>query len=62
LLLLDVNVLLAAHRDDHPDYAISRPWLANMVRSRQQFGVPRAVWWAFLRLATNRRISRCRHR
>jgi toxin-antitoxin system PIN domain toxin len=56
VLVLDVNVLLAAHRDDHPDYAVSRPWLAELGRSRRQFAVPWVVWWSFLRLATNRRI------
>lgn len=56
VLLLDVNVLLAAHRDDHPDFAVSRPWLAELVRSGKQFAVPWVVWWSFLRIATNRRI------
>jgi len=56
VLLLDVNVLLAAHRDDHPDFAVSRPWLAELTRSGRQFAVPWVVWWSFLRLATHRRI------
>lgn len=56
MLVLDVNVLLAAHRDDHPDFAVGRPWLAELTRSGRQFAVPWLVWWSFLRIATNRRI------
>jgi uncharacterized protein len=54
--LLDVNIILAAHRDDHPDFSIASKWLAGTLSRGEQFGVPWMVWWSFLRLATNRRI------
>jgi toxin-antitoxin system PIN domain toxin len=54
--LLDVNVVLAAHRADHPDYPVASNWLSGLISSGERFGVPWLVLWSFLRLATNRRI------
>lgn len=54
--LLDVNVVLAAHRADHPHYRVVRPWFDGLVAAEDAFTVPVLVWGAFLRLATNRRI------
>jgi hypothetical protein len=31
LKLLDVNVVLAAHRDDHPDFGTARAWLDQTI-------------------------------
>jgi uncharacterized protein len=56
LNLLDVNVILAAHRDDHPDFEIARGWLDRTVEAHTPFAVPDLVAGAFLRIATNRRI------
>jgi toxin-antitoxin system PIN domain toxin len=56
LKLLDVNVVLAAHRDDHPDFDTARAWLDRMLASNTQFAVVDLVAGAFLRIATNRRI------
>jgi toxin-antitoxin system PIN domain toxin len=56
VLLLDVNVVLAAHRDDHPDHAAVRAWFDAMLTGEERFAVPALVWSSFLRLATNRRI------
>jgi toxin-antitoxin system PIN domain toxin len=54
--LLDVNVVLAAHRADHPDHAIARPWLDDLLVGGEQFGVPWMVWWSFLRLSSHPRV------
>jgi len=54
--LLDVNVILAAHRADHPDHATARPWLDSLVASGDQFGVPWTVWWSYLRLSRHPRV------
>lgn len=54
--LLDVNVVLAAHRDDHPHYHQVRPWFDALVAGDEAFTVPTLVWGSFLRLATNRRV------
>jgi toxin-antitoxin system PIN domain toxin len=56
MLLLDVNVVLAAHRNDHPDHAPVRGWFDRMLSGDERFTVPALVWGSFLRLATNRRI------
>jgi toxin-antitoxin system PIN domain toxin len=55
VLVLDVNVVLAAHRADHPHHAALRRWLEGVVGGTEPFSVPMVVWASFLRLATNRR-------
>jgi uncharacterized protein len=54
--LLDVNVVLAAHRDDHPHFGQARTWLDELLTARAPFGVTDLVAGSFLRIATNRRI------
>jgi uncharacterized protein len=54
--LLDVNVVLSGHRADHPDHAVARPWMDNLMASGEQFGVPWMVWWSFLRLSSHPRV------
>ena len=56
MLLLDVNVVLAAHRGDHAHHAAVRPWFDRLLAGDEEFTVPVPVWTSFLRLATNRRI------
>ena len=56
MLLLDVNVVLAAHRGDHPHHGPVREWFDAMLTGGERFSVPMIVWGSFLRLATNRRI------
>jgi hypothetical protein len=56
VLVLDVNVVLAAHREDHPLHIEVRPWFDRFVSGEDDFGVPTVVWGSFLRIATNRRI------
>ena len=56
MFLLDVNVVLAAHRDDHPHHRPVRSWLETILTGVEPFAVPVMVWASFLRLATNRRI------
>lgn len=56
MLLLDVNIVLAAHRADHPEHAAVRAWFDAMLLEDERFAVPAFVWASFLRLATNRRI------
>ncbi|MBU9762645.1 type II toxin-antitoxin system VapC family toxin [Mycobacterium sp. TNTM28] len=56
MLLLDVNVVLAVHRGDHPDHASVRAWFDHMLDAAERFAVPPMVWGSFLRLATNRQI------
>jgi toxin-antitoxin system PIN domain toxin len=56
VIVLDVNVVLAAHRDAHPHHLVARGWLEEVLASGESFGVPSSVWASFLRLATNRKV------
>lgn len=56
MLLLDVNVVLAAHRGDHPNHEMVRSWFDRLLESDDPYTVPSIVWTSFLRLATNRKI------
>ena len=56
MLLLDVNVVLATQRLDHPHHAVVREWFDDMLRRESPFTVPMLIWASFLRLTTNRRI------
>lgn len=54
--LLDVNLVLAAHRDDHPHFDAARTWLDGLLGSGEAFSVTDLVAGSFIRLATNRRV------
>ena len=56
MFLLDVNVVLAVHRADHPDHDVVKGWFDQLLDGDEPFAVPTVVWGSFLRLATNRRI------
>ncbi len=56
MILLDVNIVLAAHRSDHPHHAEVRSWFDEIVHGGEPFTVPDVVWAGFIRLSTNRRI------
>jgi len=56
VILLDVNIVLAAHREDHPHHPLARAWLERVVAEQRSFCVPDEVWAAVVRLATNRRV------
>lgn len=56
MILLDVNVLLAAHRDDHPHHDLVRPWFDEMLTQDEPFAVADMTWASFIRIATSRRI------
>ncbi|MBA3410874.1 MAG: type II toxin-antitoxin system VapC family toxin [Geodermatophilaceae bacterium] len=56
MILLDVNVVLAALRDDHPQHGLVRPWFDRLLAEQRRFCVPDEVWAAVVRLATNRRV------
>lgn len=56
MLLLDVNVVVAAHRVDHAQHAGARPWFDELLDGTERFSVPTVVWGSFVRLATSRRI------
>jgi uncharacterized protein len=56
MILIDVNVLLYAHRDDAPDHSRFRAWLESVVSGDASFGMSDLVLSGFLRVATHRRV------
>lgn len=56
MILLDVNVVLALHRGDHPHHALIRAWFDTISSGKRSFCVPDVVWASFVRIATSRRI------
>lgn len=56
MIVLDVNVVVAAFRADHPHHQRVRPWLENQLSRATPIAVPDLVWVGFLRLCTNHRV------
>lgn len=56
MIVLDVNVLLAAFRADHVHHLIVRPWFERELVNGTDLVVPDFVWVGFLRLVTNTHI------
>jgi toxin-antitoxin system PIN domain toxin len=56
VILLDVNVLVAAHREDAPRHAEVHRWLADVVNGVEGFGVADLVLGGFVRVVTHPRV------
>ena len=56
MIVIDVNILLAAHRDDHPHHARVQPWFESLLAGDEPFCVPSSVAASFVRLATHPRV------
>jgi len=56
VLLIDVNVLVYAHRQDTVDHRAYRKWLDDVLGSDGAFGVADIVLSGFLRVVTHPRI------
>ena len=56
MILLDVNVLIHAFREDAPDHATLRPWLEQLVSSPSSFGIADLVLSGFLGVVTHPRV------
>jgi len=56
VLLLDVNVVVAAYRADLPQHDGVARWLDELIAHGEPFSVPMTVCASFIRLVTNRRI------
>lgn len=54
--LIDVNVLVYAHRADTPDHDAYRRWLEDVIQSDQAYGMSDIVLSGFLRIVTHPRI------
>jgi len=58
MILLDVNVLVYAHRTDAPDHARYRAWLEEVLASPSPYGIAELVLSGFLRVVTHPRVFR----
>lgn len=56
MIVVDVNVVLAAFRVDLPDHAALRAWLEGALVGHEPIGVADAVLVAVVRLATSARV------
>lgn len=53
--VLDVNILLNAHREEQPDHEPIRQWLVDRISDPRPFAIPGLVLSGFLRITTNPR-------
>ena len=53
MYLIDVNVLVYAHRRDSPDHDAHLRWLEDVINSDQAYGVSEHVLAGFLRVVTH---------
>lgn len=53
--VLDVNVLIALYRAEHPHHETARSWWDDSCGAGEPFAVPDLVWVAFARIVTNSR-------
>lgn len=56
MIVVDVNLLLAAHLGSHPHHDRAHRWLTEALSTPGELIIPDLVWVGFLRIATNRRI------
>ena len=56
MILLDVNVLVYAHRADAPDHRRYARWLEAVARSDAAFGLADLVLSGFIRVVTHPRV------
>lgn len=56
MILLDVNVLVHAHREDSPQHPAYRTWLEGVVNGLQAFAVSDYVLSGFVRVVTHPRV------
>ncbi len=56
MVLPDVNVLVAAYRNDAPAHAACRPWLESVLSGDEAFALSELVLSDFLRIVTHPRV------
>ncbi|MDA2931418.1 type II toxin-antitoxin system VapC family toxin [Acidobacteria bacterium AH-259-O06] len=56
MLLIDVNVLVYAHREDAPNHEAFLNWLQELINSDQAYGMADIVLSGFLRVVTHPHI------
>ncbi|MDI6753877.1 MAG: type II toxin-antitoxin system VapC family toxin [Thermodesulfobacteriota bacterium] len=58
MFLVDVNVLVYAHRGDTPNHPRYRRWLESIVNADSAYGMSDLVLSGFLRIVTHPRVFR----
>ncbi len=58
MVLVDVNVLVYAHRQDAPNHGAFRRWLEGVMQSDRAYGMSDLVLGGFLRVVTHPRVFR----
>ena len=58
MVMIDVNVLVYAHRTDAPGHLQYRQWFESVINSDAAFGISDLVLSGFLRIVTHPRIFR----
>ena len=56
MLLIDVNILVYAHREDANEHESILSWLSNVVNGERAYGIADIVLSGFLRIVTHPRI------
>jgi len=58
MILIDVNVLVYAHRTDAANHSRFRQWLESVVNADATYGMSELVLSSFLRIVTHPRVFR----
>ncbi|GJL76406.1 type II toxin-antitoxin system VapC family toxin [Nitrosomonas sp.] len=56
MFLMDVNVLVYAHREDTPDHLAYREWLESIINGNAAYGYSELVLSGFLRVVTHPKV------
>jgi uncharacterized protein len=56
MMLMDVNVLVYAHREDVKDHRAYRDWLESVVNSNTAYGFSELVLSGFIRVVTHPKV------
>ncbi len=56
MVLIDVNILVYAHRQDVPNHSAWRRWLEGVMQSDEAYGMSDLVLSGFLRVVTHPRV------
>ena len=56
MILMDVNILVYAHREDTADHAAYRDWVEETINGRGAYGVSELVLSGFIRVVTHPKV------
>ncbi len=56
MILMDVNVLVYAHREDVRDHTAYRQWLEQIINSNTAYAFSELVLSGFIRVVTQKKI------